>query len=183
MYFQVIGVRRFNKTSSIYNTPVERHWLDVNLVTYKYKEEFRLLETLGAFVKHDPVDVFCLTSVYFNCLKEDLDAHYNAMRLRKKKKDTKTPDFPVGTRRRSSLYSHGVDCGTPLTTSDIDAVAEVGSTHFRDVEIISPLQVDPLTSDDLRHDRSRLIEELAPASLSEKYVALRTITKELKKMN
>ncbi len=182
MYFQVIGVRRFNKTSSIYNTPVERHWHDVNLVTYKYKEEFRLLEILGAFVKHDPVDVFCLTSVYFECIKEDLDAHYNAMRFRKKKKDTKNPDFPVGTRRRCSLYSHGFDCGTPLSESEIDAVAEVGAAHFRDVEIMSPWQEDPLTSDDLRHLRSRILAELAPASLSEKYIAFRTITKEIKIM-
>ena len=66
----VIGVRRFNKTSSIYNTPVERHWHDVNLVTFKYKEEFRLLETLGAFEKHDPVDVFVSNPSISNQLKQ-----------------------------------------------------------------------------------------------------------------
>ena len=175
--FQVIGVRRFNKTSSIYNTPVERHWHDVNLVTYKYKEEFRLLETLGVFEKHDPIDLFCLTSVYFDCIKADLDAHYNAMRFRNKKKDTRNPDYPVGTRRRCSLYSHGNDCGTPLTDSEISAVAEVGTAHFRSMEAMSTWQQDPLDLDVQRDMRSRLVEEISPASLSEKYIAFRTITK------
>ena len=70
---------------------MERHWYDVNLVTYKYKEEFRLLESLGAFLKHDPIDVYCLTTIYFDCIKADLDAHSNAMMLRKKKKTQATP--------------------------------------------------------------------------------------------
>jgi hypothetical protein len=132
----VIGERRFNKTSSIYNTPVERHWHDANLVTYKYKEEFRLLETLGAFEKNDPVDVLCLTSIYFESIKADLDSHHEAMRLRKKKKDTNNPNYPIGTQRRCSLYSHGFYCETALSESEINAIAEVGAAHFRGMETI-----------------------------------------------
>ena len=58
---QPSGVRRFHQTSSVHNTVVERHWVDVNRVTRKWKVEFYLLESMGAFVVGDAGDTFSLT--------------------------------------------------------------------------------------------------------------------------
>ena len=43
---QMVATKVFNKTSSVYQTPVERQWLDTNLVTRKFKEHFRIIEAM-----------------------------------------------------------------------------------------------------------------------------------------
>lgn len=115
----------FNKTSSVYQTPVERQWFDTNLVTRKWKEgaclersyaktdttltcfflsprallfrwlsEFRLLEAAGFLVsdaRHPDHagDLFSLIAVYRAAIVRDVDAHYEAVCVMKKKKDTR----------------------------------------------------------------------------------------------
>jgi hypothetical protein len=117
---------------------------------------------LGAFEKNDPVDVLCLTSIYFESIKADLDSHHKAMRLKKNKKDTNNPNYPIGTQRRCSLYSHGFYCGTALSESEINAVAEVGAAHFRGMQTIVNMAAkkDPLESEFHRDIRSKLLEEV-----------------------
>jgi hypothetical protein len=100
----------------VYQTPVERQWLDTNLVTRKWKIgtcplivsrmgfllsctiiccsilEFRLLEAAGFLIvdaKHPDHagDLFSLIAVYRAAIVRDVDAHYEAVCLMNKKKN------------------------------------------------------------------------------------------------
>ena len=102
----------------MYQTPIERQWLDTNLVTRKWKIgtcplivsrmgfllsctiiccsilEFRLLEAAGFLIvdaKHPDHagDLFSLIAVYRAAIVRDVDAHYEAVCLMNKKKDTR----------------------------------------------------------------------------------------------
>ena len=81
LWWQRVTTRVFNQTSSVYQTPVERHWLDTNLVTRKFKEHFRIIEGMGEFNTKCPADIFSLTAVYMPAIVSDVNAHYKQMRL------------------------------------------------------------------------------------------------------
>mmetsp|Transcript_16724 Transcript_16724/g.28528 ORF Transcript_16724/g.28528 Transcript_16724/m.28528 type:complete len:325 (-) Transcript_16724:136-1110(-) len=174
----VVAVRRFNQTSSVHNLAIERHWVDVNMVTKKWKEEFRLLEALGCFVVDDAGDTFSLTTVYFSAVQSNLAAHYGAMCERKKRKTTINPDYPSGTWRRSDLYSSFKSHLIPLTLPEIEEIQSIGHASTPD-EPLSEHQIDPLTSEADRAARFDAIEALRPLQLAEEYVAHRSFTKRL----
>ena len=174
-----VGVRCFNQVSSVHNTAVERHWADVNLVTRKWKIEFKTLESLGAFTVGDYGDMFSLISVYFDAVVSDVNGHYLAMRNRKKTKDTKNPDFPQGMQRRWELYSLYEDQYTKLSTEQIDEVERIAMRHSDygpDDPQVSGWQVDPLEIEEDRDERAAALRRIAPHSLAEEYLAHRSFT-------
>ena len=97
---QMVATKVFNKTSSVYQTPVERQWLDTNLVTRKFKEHFRIIEAMGEFSSDSNSDIFSLTSVYMPELVSDVNAHYEAMRYCKKKVYKR----PIQTTPKARVY-------------------------------------------------------------------------------
>ena len=116
LWWQRVTTRVFNQTSSVYQTPVERHWLDTNLVTRKFKEHFRIIEGMGEFNTKCPADIFSLTAVYMPAIVSDVNAHYKQMRLLKKKATTTYPNYPKGTRTRLQLYRDYENCSCTGTT-------------------------------------------------------------------
>ena len=90
-------MRRFQRTSSVHSTPIERSWRDLNDVTRKYRDLFKDLESRDLFRggrNADPLDVFCLTTVFVPLIQRDVDEHFLAMAYRKKNKDTSNPNVP-----------------------------------------------------------------------------------------
>jgi hypothetical protein len=146
------------------------------MVTKKWKQEFRLLETMGAFVVGDSGDTFSLIAVYSSVLESDLTAHYEAMRDRIKKKSTINPEYPSGTWRRSELYRSFESHLTPLTVPEIEEIRQVGHASTPD-EAISDHQIDPLSAQVDRDGRSSVLENLRPLELAEEYAAHRSYTK------
>jgi hypothetical protein len=181
---QIFAVKPFNATKSVHNTVVERHWRGTNKITAKWKREFKLLQSLGAFTQEDCGDMFSLTSVYENAIVDEVDAHYEALQHSKKSKSTKNPDFPVGLRRRRELYNDFESRGTELTEDEIRALGALGAAHAEvgDLAIgreAPAWQVDPLVTETRRAARAEALESLAPLTLAEKYVAHRSFTRAL----
>jgi hypothetical protein len=176
---QCVPVFAFNVTSSVHQTPIEGQWRDTNNVTRKWRREFELLTAVQEFSHSDPMALFSLVSVYMRPLSENLDSHYEAMRLRRKEKDTKNPEFPAGTRMRWELFYHdGPSKLIPLSRDEISNIADIGETYWAHREEPSAL-LDPLTSSVDRAYRAHLITLLMPLSLAEEYAAHRAITASL----
>ena len=174
---QMVATKVFNKTSSVYQTPVERQWLDTNLVTRKFKEHFRIIEAMGEFSSDSNSDIFSLTSVYMPELVSDVNAHYEAMRYCKKKVTTTNPDYPKGTSTRLHLYQDYGSMKLPMTASEIESVAQVGDAYWAGQhESPSPWEIDPLTRQEDRDTRSEAIRLLQPLQLYEVYSAHRKLT-------
>lgn len=142
------AIRVFNRTSSVYNTPIERSWGDTNMVTRKWKAEFRVLEAEG-YISMDSAsldhaaDIFSLTTVYLPAIKRDIDAHYSMVRHMKKAKDTTNPNYPTGKQRRGQLYEDYASLKTPMTADEICAVRSVGVAYFSRAEITSRGRLTP----------------------------------------
>ena len=97
---------------------MERHWGDVNMVTYTFK----LLEAIGALHKSDPGDIFSLIAVY--------RSSFVTMRDRKKKVDMANPDYPTGKQRRSELYTMYPSLLTPLSAEELQRARAVGDDYW-----------------------------------------------------
>lgn len=175
-YSQFKAVRRFNKTSSIYQTPVERHWGDANQMTSKFKREFELLECLGAMSVDDPGDIFSVIAVYKAAFESDVNEHYLSMRNRLKKVDTLNPDYPAGKQRRWELYTMYPGLLTARSADELRAVSALGEDYWGQDEVTSPWQIDPLAAQCDRVARSAALDELRPLSLAQEYVAHRSFT-------
>ena len=126
---QYVGIRRFNQTSPVHNTAIERHLVDLNMVTRKWKQEFLLLEAAGVFQVCDAGATFSLIAVYGPLIESDVNGHYLAMRQRKKRRSTCNPNYPKKTQRRWELYSLYHSRLTPLTSDELSRVREVGRLH------------------------------------------------------
>ena len=176
---QMVPVRVFHKTSSVFQGPVERHWGDTNMVTLKYKDEFKCLESMGVVDVDDPVDLFCLLSVYMGRFTSDVDAHYRSVRVMEKKKDTANPNYPKGTHLRTQLYRDYPSMKTPLSPAEVAAVASVGDAYNHEEHTLAPHQIDPLVHASDRAARSAALAALAPTSLSDTYIAYRQFTRDL----
>jgi hypothetical protein len=173
---QIVAVRRFNQSSSVQNIRVERHWREVNRVTQKYKEEFYFLVSLGAFVVGDHGDTFSLIFVYLDSVEADVNAHYIAMRQRKKKKSTTNPEYPSGTWRREDLHTSFESHLMPLPDEDIENLRDIG-VEAGPPDDPSPWQMDPLGSTESRGARAEAIAAMDLQVPSERYVAHRSYTK------
>ena len=184
LHCQVFAVKPFNATKSVHNTTVERQWRGTNNITKKWKAEFKLLASFGAFEQGDRGDMFSLTEVYEEAVADAVDRHYEAMRLGKKRRCTANPDFPSGLRRKRELYEDFEGHGTQLSVEEIRTVAAVGAARGEVVDMaigreVPEWEVDPLVSSAHREARTAAVESLAPLTLAEKYVAHRSFTREL----
>ena len=126
---QMVATKVFNKTSSVYQTPVERQWLDTNLVTRKFKEHFRIIEAMGEFSSDSNSDIFSLTSVYMPELVSDVTPITKQCATAKKSLQTTNPNYPKGTRLH--LYQEYGSClELPMTANEIESVAQVGDAYW-----------------------------------------------------
>ena len=179
-----VAVRRFQRTSSVHSTPIERSWADVNDVTAKYREEFQWLESqnlLRAGRSSDPLDIFCLTAVYLPMIQRDIEEHYMGMAHRKKSKATKNPYFPAGARRPLDALLDDDNHSLPVSAADIATVDAMINDHFGAtyVEPAAPWEIDPLVTDADRARREQMVAASNPRSSSEEYIAMRAATKRI----
>lgn len=181
-----IAIRRFQRTSSVHSTPIERSWADVNDVTHKYRVEFKSLEARGLFRggRHlDPVDAFCLAAVYIDFIRRDVHEHFMSMGYRRKHKDTANPNVPAGARRPVDGLVNSAQHGLPVDAASIAAV-DAGILRYHGVAPGSdgpaaPWETDPLVTDADRALRSRMVAARAPQTLSEEYIAMRDATRRI----
>ena len=180
-----VAVRRFQRTSSVHSTPIERSWRDLNDVTRKYRDLFKDLEARDLFRggrNADPLDVFCLTTVFVPVIQRDVNEHFKSMSLRKKNKDTSNPNVPGGSRRPLEGFLFDYNHGLPASAADIATVdANInhvfGATH---VEPAAPWEIDPLTTAASRAQRANMIALRAPRTAEEHYLVMREATKLLR---
>jgi len=142
----------------------------------KWKEECGSLADVGAFVIGDYGDLFSLHAVYVPLIEVDVEAHYIAMRGRKKKVTTANPDYPSGTRRRDELYSTFESGLTHLTLAEVEETRQIGLSNSPP-DLPSPWQIDPLDFEEDRAARTDAIESAALLMASEQYVMHRSFTK------
>ena len=181
-----IALKRFQRTSSVHSTPIERSWADVNDVTRKYRDEFKSLEAGGYFRggRHlDPVDAFCLAAVYIDFIRRDVHEHFMSMGYRRKHKDTANPNVPAGARRPVDGLVNSAQHGLPVDAASIAAV-DAGILRYHGVAPGSdgpaaPWETDPLVTDADRALRSRMVAARAPRTLSEEYIAMRDATRRI----
>ena len=179
-----IHVRRFNATSSVHNVPVERSWAECNDVTDKYRAEWKGLEGRGLLKGGryaDPLDIFCLTTVYLPAIRSDLENHFRAMSLRRKETSTKNPNFPRGTWRPIEGLEVDEDCSLHVDEEQVDVMDDyiVAFHDAEDEEPASAWETDPLPTPALRAQRAEMVALTQPTSLTEEYVAMRRATRVL----
>lgn len=162
------------------NTPVERHWRDVNVVTWKYKKLFELLEGVGALDRRNPEHIFSLITVFSPSISKDVDRFYRALRLSKKERDTRNPNFPRGTTRRTQLYHEHQSLLFPCSAPQVDTIRIAGEQHFAGVSHVhgAAWQQDPLAGHSrAQRIRDRVMDKIRPdCSVSELFAAHLSIT-------
>lgn len=178
----VVVVHRFQRTSSVHNTPIERSWRDWNDVAHKYYEEWKSLEGLGLLVagRHaDPLDLFCLATVYLPLIKRDADEHFMAMALRRKRTSTRNPDFPRGTYVPLNGLLQDEDHSLPVAEEQVDAMDEYITAYYdaADAEPASPWERDPLETEAQRAERDALVATAGAQSPAEEYIVMRAATR------
>ena len=179
-----IFVRRFQPTSSVHNTPIERAHRDANDVLHKYYDLWKQLEGLGLLVagkRADPLDLFCLGSVYLPLIRRDLDVHFRAMALRRKRTSTRNPNNQRGTFVPLDCLLSDEDHSLPVTDAEIDQVdAYIDAWHdATDEEPASPWEQDPLETAADRATRDAMVASAAAQSPAEEYVAMRAATRHI----
>ena len=180
----VLVVNRFQRTSSVHNIPVERSWRDVNDVLNKYYLTWKDLESRGLLVggrNADPVDLFCLTQVYVPLIKRDVDAHFEAMAVRRKETCTRDPSFPAGTWRPLELLLQDDDYSLSVDADQVDAMDEYITAYHgaQDVEPASAWERDPLCTAAERAERDELVASIDPQTPVEEYIAMREATRHI----
>jgi hypothetical protein len=146
----------------------------------KFKEEFTLLESLGAVDCDDPGDIFSLIAVYGASVEAQVSIYFEGMRTRKKRKDTKNPNFPGGTRRRWELLTEFTSFLRPLSPDVIEEVFQVGEDYWSRNEDLPRLsQEDPLDDPHDRTMRMDYISALRPFPLAYEYASHRSYTLQL----
>ena len=68
---RVDNIARAQRTKSIFTTPAERQWRDLNDFAWKWKMEFEALEAQGYLVggrNAAPLDLFCLCTTYLDAI-------------------------------------------------------------------------------------------------------------------
>ena len=180
----VLVVNRFQRTSSVHNIPVERSWRDVNDVLNKYYLTWKDLESRGLLVggrNADPVDLFCLTQVYVPLIKRDVDAHFEAMAVRRKETCTRDPSFPAGTWRPLELLLQDDDYSLSVDADQVDAMDEYITAYHgaEDVEPASAWERDPLCTAAERAERDELVASIDPQTPVEEYIAMREATRHI----
>ena len=180
----VLVVNRFQRTSSVHNIPVERSWRDVNDVLNKYYLTWKDLESRGLLVggrNADPVDLFCLTQVYVPLIKRDVDAHFEAMAVRRKETSTRDPSFPAGTWRPLELLLQDDDYSLSVDADQVDAMDEYITAYHgaEDVEPASAWERDPLCTAAERAERDELVASIDPQTPVEEYIAMREATRHI----
>ena len=108
-------VHRVQRSKSVHNTPVERHWREINKLLLEYKNALYWLESIGqleAGRSPNYLDLHCVHAVFLGPISADLDRHYASLLMRKKRKYTKDPNFPNGTFRATELLARHPPRGT-----------------------------------------------------------------------
>ena len=62
----------------------------------KYYERFQRMVSDGVLDIHCNLDLFCLHQVFVPVIQKDLEKHFAALRMQKKSKSTRNPNFPSG---------------------------------------------------------------------------------------
>ena len=159
-------------------------WRDVNDVLNKYYLTWKDLESRGLLVggrNADPVDLFCLTQVYVPLIKRDVDAHFEAMAVRRKETSTRDPSFPAGTWRPLELLLQDDDYSLSVDADQVDAMDEYITAYHgaEDVEPASAWERDPLCTAAERAERDELVASIDPQTPVEEYIAMREATRHI----
>ena len=101
------------------------------------------------------------------------------MQMRMKRRSTRNPNVPGGTRRPIEALAHGVDHSLHVTPAEVAHMDQwVTAYHVQNgLEPASPWEVDPLTTAAQRAERARLVAPYAASALRTKYVAMRNATR------
>lgn len=187
-----VTVERFKQVKSVNNTVVEIQWKYVNHLTDEYLDCFFDLEAdqlLHGGHDADPIDLFCLHTIFLPYIKHDLAMLYGILFRRTREIKTRNPCAPQGSWRPCQLLKMFEHYGTELEDDDVvnlDAIANSYEWTFnpRSDEFID-IQ-DPLTNDEDRELRDSLMEEAFPVPerplfrdlsvLREMYIEFRRIT-------
>lgn len=144
-------------------------------MTRKYKQEFQRLELLGYLDTGNHTHIFCLIQVFLHDISADVNAHYEAMRYRRKPKSTRNPEYIRGTHRRIEIYQEYQSFHRPCTQAELDTIRSTGEDYWRGRSTTpSPWEVDPLDGDINRQaSRRRAMCYVRPQlrTLSETYIA------------
>jgi hypothetical protein len=159
---------------------VERHWREWNQCLVSYYDRFQLLEAEGHLHPTRNLDLFCLHSVFLPAIKYSMKRHYESLKMQKKRKSTKNPDYPNGTHRRSHLYTMMPSMATRLTQEQARRLRDIGFEHWLRGRPASldqrPWEVDPVSSLEGREIRAQLLTSRNPATEEEEYRVFRRCT-------
>jgi len=75
---------------------VERHWREWNPMLVRFYERFHALEVEGILDPRCVKDLFCLHRVFLPEIQNVMDRHYTSLRMQKKTKSTRNPNYPAG---------------------------------------------------------------------------------------
>mmetsp|Transcript_3674 Transcript_3674/g.10857 ORF Transcript_3674/g.10857 Transcript_3674/m.10857 type:complete len:108 (+) Transcript_3674:167-490(+) len=102
------------------------------------------------------------------------------MAYRKKAKSTRNPYYPEGTYRPIERLLGSPDHHSlSVTEEQVDLMDDFITDYHnaQDEEPVSPWETDPLETEALRAERSRMVESTNPQSAAETYVAFRAATR------
>mmetsp|Transcript_22723 Transcript_22723/g.29423 ORF Transcript_22723/g.29423 Transcript_22723/m.29423 type:complete len:416 (+) Transcript_22723:263-1510(+) len=181
-----INVRRFQQTTSVRSTPVERQWGDLNDVTFKYRAEFDRLIAMGylnaSAGAYDATDMFCLNAAFRDDILFDVRLHYDAMALRRKESRSRNPNLPK-TFRVLDFFLSSEDHSRPVTEAEVAFIDDIVDQYFQvgayGTEQLSPWEIDPLQDPVLRQQRDVLVAAADPQTAADRYIAMRIATRSL----
>lgn len=127
----------------------------------------------------DVIDIFCLNEIYVPLVQNDLNRHYEGMMWRRKRRSTKNPNAPRGTRRPIVELTDGADHSLHVTTAEVGLMDKFITAYHgaAQEEPASPWERDPLTTDAQRAERARLVQDQAGKPAHMRYLAMRAATR------
>jgi len=126
----------------------------------QYYERFISLETKGILDPSSNSDLYCLHTVFLPIMQVTMDKFYLELRMQRKRRSTKNPNYPkgerggnrkvrgvdclvvslvpsntahsflAGTHRRKRIYTMLPSAGTPLTASNLDDLRIIGTGYW-----------------------------------------------------